>query len=124
MPDAAPAVGRETVRLVREQLTEALTRYRAAGADSDLSTVLRRLGHVEQDAGRARRRHPAIRGRDRRRPPNRRPAVAVRHLGDAHRAARRLAEAEACYDEALALYAAVSVAPGVAECEESLTRLG
>ena len=92
-------------------------------------------------------------------------AHAIRHLGDTHRRARRLAEAEACYDEALALYAAkdeppaldyanalrpmailkealgergeawqlwqrakalyaaVPIAAGVAECEENLSRL-
>ena len=31
-------------------------------------------------------------------------AHAVRHLGDVHRHAGRLVEAEACYDEALSLY--------------------
>ena len=93
-------------------------------------------------------------------------AHAIRHLGDTHRRARRLAEAEACYDEALtlyaehanpppvayanalrpmailkealgeadqarllwqrakALYAAIPVPAGVAECNENLSRLG
>ena len=93
-------------------------------------------------------------------------AHAIQHLGDTHCRARRLAEAEACYDEALtlypehassphvdyanairpmailkeaigqpdearllwqrakALYAAIPVPAGVAECEENLNRLG
>ena len=93
-------------------------------------------------------------------------AHVIRHLGDTHRRARRLAEAEACYDEALtlytghakpppgdyanavrpmailkealgetdearllwqrakALYAAIPVPAGVAECDENLSRLG
>lgn len=41
-------------------------------------------------------------------------AHAIRHLGDTHRRARRLAEAEACYDEALALYAAKDEPPTLA----------
>ena len=41
-------------------------------------------------------------------------AHAIRHLGDTHRRARRLAEAEACYDEALALYAAEDEPPTLA----------
>ena len=40
-------------------------------------------------------------------------AHAIRHLGDTHRRARRLAEAEACYDEALALYAAEDEPPAL-----------
>ena len=38
-------------------------------------------------------------------------AHAVRHLADAHRSSGRLTEAEACYDEALALYAAADQPP-------------
>ena len=38
-------------------------------------------------------------------------AHTVRHLGDLHRRARRLAEAEPCYAEALSLYRAAISAP-------------
>ena len=41
-------------------------------------------------------------------------AHAIRHLGDTHRRARRLTEAEACYDEALNLYAAKDEPPTLA----------
>ena len=38
---------------------------------------------------------------------------AVRHLADGYRSTGRLAEAEACYDEALALYAAADEPPAL-----------
>ena len=40
-------------------------------------------------------------------------AHAIRHLGDIHRRARRLTEAETCYEEALALYAAEDEPPAL-----------
>ena len=79
-----------------------------------LVTALRRLGHVEHDAGR----HDDAVGRYEEAVAVARKATdpmllghAVRHLADAHRSSGRLTEAEACYDEALALYAAADQPP-------------
>ena len=159
----------ETACLVRRQLKEAVALCREAGAEPELATALRRLGHAEQDAGRndaaTARYEEAVAAARRTRDPLLL-AHAIRHLGDAHRAAKRPAAAQTCYVEALglyaehsdpppldyanalrptailkealgetdeaqhlwkqakALYAAVAVAAGVAECEENLTRLG
>jgi len=81
---------------------------RKVGADRELATALRRLGHAEQDAGRddvAVARYEEAVAAARRTGEPLLLAHAIRHVGDAHRGARRPAEAEACYDEALALYA-------------------
>ncbi len=98
----------ETARLVREKLTEAVALCREAGADRELTTALRRLGHAEQDAGRndiAVARYEEAVAAARRTGDRLLLAHAIRHVGDAHRAAGRFPEAEACYDEALPLYA-------------------
>ncbi|MXW02683.1 MAG: tetratricopeptide repeat protein [Holophagales bacterium] len=105
---ADPAESEETGRLVREQLREAVALCRGAGADRELATALRRLGHAEQDAGRndvAVARYEEAVAAARRAGDPLLLAHAIRHVGDAHRSAQRLAEAAACYDEALALYA-------------------
>ncbi len=105
---ADPAESEETGRLVREQLREAVALCRGAGADRELATALRRLGHAEQDAGRndiAVARYEEAVAAARRTGDPLLLAHAIRHVGDAHRAAQRLAEAAVCYDEALALYA-------------------
>ncbi|MCY3926813.1 MAG: tetratricopeptide repeat protein [Acidobacteria bacterium] len=166
---ADPAESDETGRLVRKQLNEAVMLCRKAGADRELVTALRRLGHAEQDADRndiavARYEEAVVAARRTGDPLLL--AHAIRHLGDAHRSTGRLPGAEACYDEALgfyaehsdpppldyanalrptaivkeelgktddarhlwqrakALYAAVPIAAGVAECDENLARLG
>lgn len=106
---ADPVENEETGRLVRERLSEAVALCRRAGADRELATALRRLGHAEQDAGRddvaAARYEEAVAAARRTGDPLLL-AHAIRHVGDAHRARRRLSTAETCYDEALALYAA------------------
>ena len=105
---ANPVESEETTRLVREQLSEAVALCRKVGADRELATALRRLGHAEQDAGRdavAVARYEEAVAAARRTGDLLLLAHAIRHVGDAHRAAGRLVEAEACYDEALALYA-------------------
>lgn len=111
-----PAESEETTRLVREKLTEAVMLCRKAGADRELATALRRLGHAEQDAGRddvaAARYEEAVAAARRTGDPLLL-AHAIRHLGDAHRSARRFAVAETCYDEALALYAAEDKPPAL-----------
>lgn len=111
-----PAEGKATARLVRRQLREAVDLCREAGADRELATALRRLGHVEQDAGRieaATARYEEAVAAARRTGDQLLLAHAIRHVGDAHRAARRLAAAETCYDEALALYAAEDEPPAL-----------
>jgi len=168
---ASPPEDEPTARLVRRQLPEAGALCRAVDDNRELATALRRLGHVEQDAGRgdaaARCYQEAVAAARRTGDPLVL-AHAIRHLGDAHRAARRFAPARTCYAEALALYAecreppppvldranvirrmaileealgeggearrlwqearalyaAVPIAAGVAECEENLARLG
>ena len=105
---ADPAESEETGRLVREQLREAVALCRGAGADRELATALRRLGHAEQDAGRndiAVARYEEAVAAARRTGDPLLLAHSIRHVGDAHRAAQRLARAAVCYDEALALYA-------------------
>ena len=82
--------------------------FRKAGADRELATALRRLGHAEQDAGRddiAVARYEEAVAAARRTGDPLLLAHAIRHLGDAHRAAQRFAGAETCYEEALTLYA-------------------
>ncbi len=112
----ADPAGGETARLVREQLTEAVALCREAGDDRELATVLRRLGHAEQDAGRddiavARYEETVVAAR--RTGDSLLEAHAVRHLADAHRSSGRLAEAEAFYNEALALYAGEDEPPAL-----------
>lgn len=105
---ANPVESEGTARLVREQLSEAVALCRKVGADRELATALRRLGHAEQDAGRddvAVARYEEAVAAARRTGDPLLLAHAIRHVGDAHRGSRRPAEAEACYDEALALYA-------------------
>ena len=106
----------ETARLVRRQLKEAVDLCREAGADRELATALRRLGHAEQDAGRieaAAARYEEAVAAARRTGDQLLVAHAIRHVGDAHRAAGQLAAAETCYDEALALYAEHSDPPAL-----------
>lgn len=162
------AESEETARLVRWQLKEAVGLFREIGADRDLATALRRLGHAEEDAGSngaATARYEEAVVAARRTGDPLLLAHVIRHLGDAHRSTGRLAAAETCYDEALglyaehsdpppldyanairptailkealgdchearhlwkqakALYAAVPIDAGVAECEENLKRL-
>ena len=111
---ADPVESEETARIVREQLSEAVALCRKAGADRELATALRRLGHAEQDAGRddvAAACYEEAVAAARRTGDLLLLAHAIRHVGDAHRAAGRLVEAEACYEEALALYAAEDEPP-------------
>ncbi|MDE2691363.1 MAG: tetratricopeptide repeat protein [Acidobacteriota bacterium] len=113
---ANPVEREETARLVREQLSEAVALCRGAGDDRELATALRRLGHVEQDAGRddvAAARYEEAVAVARRTGDPLLLAHAIRHVGDAHRSARRFAVAETCYDEALALYAAEDEPPAL-----------
>ena len=105
---AEPVENEETAGIVREQLTEAVALCRGAGDERELATALRRLGHVEQDAGRndiAVARYEEAVAAARRTGDPLLLAHSIRHVGDAHRAAQRLARAAVCYDEALALYA-------------------
>ena len=100
--------------LIRRRLTQAVALSRRTDDTRTLVTALRRLGHVEHDAGR----HDDAVGRYEEAVAVARKATdpmllghAVRHLADAHRSSGRLTEAEACYDEALALYAAADQPP-------------
>lgn len=106
-PPVAEADLRAVVGQVRELLVEAVAICRETGAKRELAGALGRLGHVEQDTGRAaaalaafREAASVARGTD----DGALLAHAVRHVGDVHRHAGRLAEAEACYDEALSVY--------------------
>ncbi len=86
-------------------LRTAVESSRVADAHHHLANALGKLAHVMRDRGRLDAALPlseeAVRvGRDD-------PlllAHAVRHLGDLHRDAGRLTEAECCYSEALAIY--------------------
>jgi len=102
--------------LIRRRLTQAVALSRRTDDTRTLVTALRRLGHVEHDAGR----HDDAVGRYEEAVAVARKATdpmllghAVRHLADGCRSTGRLAEAEACYDEALALYAAAEEPPAL-----------
>ena len=101
---------------IRQRLTQAVALFRRAGDSRALTTALRRLGHVEHDAGRpddafARYEEAVAVARTASDPMLL--AHAVRHLADAHRSSGRLAKAEAFYNEALALYAAEDKPPAL-----------
>lgn len=107
-----PAAGAERARIaerVRAHLAEAVALCREAGATRELAAALGKLGHADEDAGRADAALASFKEAVTvaRRGGHAMPlAHAARHLGDAHRKAGRLAAAEACYAEALALYGA------------------
>ncbi|MYH21498.1 MAG: tetratricopeptide repeat protein [Acidobacteria bacterium] len=116
---SSPANRAETEQAAAEVqrcLAKAVALFRAAGADRELAAALGKLGHAEEDAGRA---NAALACREEavavaRRTGDPMPlAHAVRHLGDLHRKAGRLSEAEACYAEALALYGGQDDAPAL-----------
>ena len=79
--------------LIRRRLTRAVGLCRRAGDPRALVTALGRLGHLEHDA-------------------DHRDDAVGRHA-DAYRSTGRLAEAETCYNEALALYAAEDEPPAL-----------
>ena len=102
--------------LIRRRLTRAVGLCRRAGDPRALVTALGRLGHLEHDAD---HRDDAV-GRHEEAVAVARAATdpmllahAVRHLADAYRSTGRLAEAETCYNEALALYAAEDEPPAL-----------
>lgn len=105
-----------TADRIRQRLTQAVALFRRADDPHALTTALRRLGHVEQDAGRrddavARYEEAVAVARTASDPMLL--AHSVRHLADAHRSSGRLVEAEAFYNEALALYAAEDEPPAL-----------
>ena len=92
------------IESVRSDLLAAADICRANGDMAGLSAALGKLGHVEQTAeARAARCAEAVAAARQCDEPLRL-AHAVRHLGDERRKAKRLGEAQACYEEALALY--------------------
>ncbi|MXZ60136.1 MAG: tetratricopeptide repeat protein [Acidobacteria bacterium] len=101
---------------VQRCLAEAVALFRTASATTELAAALGKLAHAEEDAG---RHDAALAHREEavevaRRAGHPMPlAHAVRHLGDLHRKAGRLAGAEACYAEALALYARQDAPPAL-----------
>ena len=115
-PPDTEAELRRVVGQVRRFLVEAVAICRETGSQRELAVALGRLGHVEQDTGRAAAALAAFkeaasvaRGTD----DGALLAHAVRHVGDVHRHAGRLAEAEACYDEALSAYPHLNAATTV-----------
>lgn len=97
-----------------EALLQAITTSREAGIGNELIRGLKALAHVVRDLGQDERALPLLEE-----------AVAlsreegdifliahtVRHFGDLHREAGRMAEAEQCYHEAISLYRASSNPP-------------
>jgi tetratricopeptide (TPR) repeat protein len=81
---------------------------RADGASSELARALRELGELERrdDPDAARRHYEEAVGMYREVDEPLRLAHTIRHLGDILVDADRIAEAEACYDEALTIYRA------------------
>ncbi len=113
---ATEAAFDRTADVIRRRLTRAVALCRRADDPRALVRALRRLGHVEHDAGRrddavARYEEAVAVARAATDPMLL--AHAVRHLADAHRSTGRLAEAESGYDEALALYAAEDEPPAL-----------
>ena len=103
-PPGSEADLQRVIDSVYGDLARAVEICRAIGAKRELSMALGKLGHVEQNdktklacyveaVAAARESGDAMRI-----------AHAVRHLGDVYRHAGRQADAERCYDEALALY--------------------
>ena len=95
-------------------LLEAIETSREAGPRRQLIRGLTALAHVVRDMGQAERAVPlyqeaAALSRDE--GDLALLAHTVRHLGDLHRGAGRLAEAERCYVEALSLYRTVDSPP-------------
>ena len=113
-PPAAEAELQRAIARFHGYLSEAVSLLRTAGATRELVGALGKLGHAEENAGRA---DAALacydeavavaRGADHRLPL----AHALRQLGDLHRKAGRLTVAEDCYAEALILYGAQDEPP-------------
>lgn len=123
-----PAESEGTARLVREKLTEAVMLCREAGADRELATSLRRLGHAEQDAGRNESATACYEGAmtlyaEHSDPPTLDYANAIRSMAILKEALGKTDEARYLWKRAKALYAAVSIAAGIAECDANLARL-
>jgi tetratricopeptide (TPR) repeat protein len=91
----------------RRYLVEAVDRRREAGATSDLTNALTRLGQIERDLGHNQaelRNYEEAAGVYRAESDVLRLAHTVRHVGDIHRNEGRLDLAEPCYQEALSIY--------------------
>jgi tetratricopeptide (TPR) repeat protein len=82
------------------QLLQVITTSRRTGLRIELIRALKALAHVVRDLGLSRAQGDALLL-----------AHTVRHLGDLHRAAGRVADAERCYHEALSLYRASPAPP-------------
>ena len=105
-PDSKEELQRN-VDEVHQNLVEAVAICRETGAKRELVHALRKLGHVEQAAGReeaARALYEEAVAVSRQQEDSLLLAHSVRHLGDVYREAGKAAEAEANYNEALALY--------------------
>lgn len=95
---------RRVIGSVHADLEKAVEICRRVGAKRELSMALGKLGHVIEDAEAKLACYVEAVAAARESGDAMQIAHAVRHLGDVHRNAGRLADAKSCYDEALALY--------------------
>ena len=110
-PPATEAELQRIIRGVRADLTKAVEICRRVDAKRELSIALGKLGHVEQnDVAKLACYEEAV-GAARDCGDPMRLAHAVRHMGDVHRAQKRLPAAGTCYHEALTLYRAADSPP-------------
>ena len=110
-PPATEAELQRIIRGVRADLTKAVEICRRVDAKRELSIALGKLGHVEQnDVAKLACYEEAVAAARGCGDPMRL-AHAVRHMGDVHRAAKRLPDAGTCYQEALTLYRAADSPP-------------
>ncbi len=100
----------------QRDLLRAIASARAADSRRELIGALKALAHVVRDLGQDQRARPLYEEavalcREEHDPLLL--AHSVRHLGDVHRSAGRLAEAGRCYAEALSLYRAAPAPPAL-----------